>query len=264
MNFRSRLLGGISLSLILLSAAAAQAPQRYKSHDLNRPAPAVVDPGTPSTQTVVGKAPSDAVVLFDGKDLSAWVDKDGNPVKWQVKEGYFEAVPKSGYIFTKEKFGDAQLHVEFATPSPAHGEGQDRGNSGVFLMGLYEIQVLDSVNNKTYPDGQAGALYGQYPPLVNSSRGPGQWQTYDIVFHGPRFDKDGKVLKLGRVTVFHNGVLVQDNVEIQGPTVTGEPEKAHAEKLQYSLQDHNHPVRYRNVWIRELGDPVPPALPEGN
>jgi hypothetical protein len=239
------------------TAACAQTPTQWKPHDRNRPVPAVIDPGVPSTQDTPGKAPSDAIVLFDGKDLSAWSTKDGQPAKWKVGTGYFETVPKSGYMYSKQAFGDMQLHLEFATPSPAEGQDQDRGNSGVFLMGIYEIQVLDSYNNKTYADGQAAAVYGQYPPLVNSSRAPGQWQSYDIVFHPSKFDKGGKLIHLGRVTVFHNGVLVQDNVEIEGPTVTGEPDKPHADKLPLALQDHNHPVRFRNIWVRELATANP-------
>jgi len=165
-------------------------------------------------------------------------------------------VPKTGYIFTKQAFGDCQLHVEFMEPSPAKGEGQDRGNSGVFLMGLYEIQVLDSYQNKTYADGQAAAVYGQYPPLVNASRPPGRWQSYDIVFHAPRFGGDGKLARAARVTLFHNGLLVQDNVEILGSTATEEPlYEKQSDKLPLALQDHNHPVRYRNIWVRELASP---------
>ena len=232
----------------------AQVDTRWKIHDPDRPAPPVTDPGTASTQESPGRAPSDAIVIFDGKDLSKWAHKDGSAAKWKVENGYFEVVPKTGYIYTREAFGDCQLHVEFAEPSPAKGEGQDRGNSGVFLQGLYETQVLDSYQSKTYADGQAGAIYGQYPPLVNASRAPGQWQTYDIVFHGPRFDKDGKLLRPARETVFHNGVLVQDNVELTGPTANGKrpPYSPQPEKLPLALQDHNHPVRYRNIWIREL------------
>jgi hypothetical protein len=242
---------GVSVALVGYGVQAAQQTQ-WKPHDMNRPAPTVVDPGAASTQDVVGRAPSDATVLFDGKDLSAWAQKDGTAAKWKVGSGYFETVPKTGYIYTKKAFGDCQLHLEFATPSPAVGEGQDRGNSGVFLMGLYEIQVLDSYNNKTYADGSAGAVYGQYPPLVNASRPPGQWQTYDIVFHAPKFG-DGKLVRKARVTVLHNGVLVQDDVEIQGTTSTPKPQyDAQPEKLPLGLQDHNHPVRYRNVWVREL------------
>jgi Domain of Unknown Function (DUF1080) len=243
----------VGAGLVGCSIVGAQAQLQWKAHDMNRPAPVVVDPGVASTQGVVGQAPSDAVVLFDGTDLSAWAQKDGTPAKWRVGNGYFETVPKTGYIYTKKAFGDCQLHVEFATSSPGVGQGQDRGNSGVFLMGLYEIQVLDSYNNRTYADGSAAAVYGQYPPLVNASRPPGQWQTYDIVFHAPKFARDGKLVKKARVTVIHNGVLVQDNVEIQGTTSTDKPEyTAGPEKLPLALQDHNHPVRFRNIWVREL------------
>ncbi len=232
----------------------AQVDTKWKIHDLDRPLPPVIDSGTPSTQDSPGRPPSDAVVLFDGKDLSKWTHKDGSAAKWKVENGYFEVVPKTGYIYTRESFGDCQLHVEFSEPSPAKGESQDRGNSGVFLQDLYETQVLDSYQSKTYADGHAAAIYGQYPPLVNSSRPPGQWQTYDIVFHGPRFAKDGKLLRPARETVFHNGVLVQDNVELSGPTAHGKrpPYEPQPEKLPLALQDHNHPVRYRNIWIREL------------
>jgi len=244
-------------TLILISLAHfsfAQAEMKWKIHDLNRPMPPVVDPGTASTQDTPGRPPSDAVVLFDGKDLSHWVDKDGKPAKWKVENGYMEVVAHTGNISSRDSFGDCQLHVEFAEPTPPHGESQERGNSGVFLMGLFEIQVLDSYQNKTYADGQAAAVYGQYPPLVNASRPPAQWQTYDIVFHGPRFGSGGKLLHPARVTVLHNGVLVQDNVEPTGPTAHGErpPYEAGPDKLPLQLQDHGNPVRYRNIWIREL------------
>src|SRR6202140_1377350 len=243
---------------LLLAATSqmryAQVDSRWKIHDTDRPLPPVIDAGTPSTQDLPGRPPSDAVVLFDGKDLSKWAHKDGSAAKWKVENVYFEVVPKTGYIYTREPFGDCQLHVEFAEPFPAKGESQDRGNSGVFLQGLYETQVLDSYQSKTYAEGQAGAIYGQYPPLVNASRPPGQWQTYDIVFHGPRFAKAGKILRPARETVFHNGVLVQDNVELSGPTAHGKrpPYEPQPEKLPLALQDHNHPVRYRNIWIREV------------
>jgi len=245
---------GALLLAVVPAICNAQVDPKWKIHDPNRPLPTVIDPGTPSTQDSPGRPPSDAVVLFDGKDLSKWAHKDGSAPKWKVENGYAEVVAKSGYIYTREAFGDCQLHVEFSEPAPPKGEDQDRGNSGVFLQGLYETQVLDSYQSKTYADGQAGAIYGQYPPLVNASRPPGQWQSYDIVFHGPRFAKDGKLLRPARETVFHNGVLVQDNVELSGPTAHGErpPYKAHAEKLPLALQDHSHPVRYRNIWIREL------------
>ncbi len=193
-------------------------------------------------------------MLFDGKDLSQWTSEDAQPAKWKVADGYMEVVPHSGLIHTRQPFGDCQLHVEFAEPSPPVGEDQERGNSGVFLMGLYEIQVLDSYHSKTYADGQASAVYGQFPPLVNASRPPGQWQTYDVIFHGPRFDQDGKVLRPARMTVLHNGVLVQDNVELSGPTGHHQrpPYKPTPDKLPLGLQDHGNPVRFRNIWIREL------------
>ena len=253
-----KLLFATTTALLLAVVPAicnAQVDPKWKIHDVDRPVPAVVDPGTASTLDAPGHPPSDAVVLFDGKDLSQWVQKkDGTLAKWKVENGYFEVVAKTGDVQTREAFGDCQLHVEFSEPSPAKGEDQDRGNSGVFLHGLYETQVLDSYQSKTYADGQAAAIYGQYPPLVNASRPPGQWQTYEIIFHGPRFDKDGKLLRPARETVFHNGLLVQDNVELTGPTGhhVRPPYKPGPEKLPLSLQDHNHPVRYRNIWIREL------------
>ena len=205
--------------------------------------PTVVDPGPP---------PSDAIVLFDGKDLSKWSGKEGD-AKWTVKDGYMQ-VNGTGPITTKEEFGDCQLHVEWATPSEVKGEGQGRGNSGIFLQGRYEIQVLDSYQNKTYFHGQAGSVYKQHAPLVNASKKPGEWQTYDIIFHAPRFNADGKVTQPGRVTVLHNGVLVQDNAEIYGKTShAGEPSyEKHPLKQPIQLQDHNNPVRYRNIWIRPL------------
>jgi Domain of Unknown Function (DUF1080) len=238
----------------LSQVSSAQVDPHWKIHDPNRPVPALIDPGTASSNDVPGRAPLDAVVLFDGKDLSKWAHKDGSAAKWKVENGYAEVVPDTGYIYSKQAFGDCQLHVEFAEPLPAKGESQERGNSGVFLMGLYEIQVLDSYENKTYADGQAAAVYGQYPPLVNAARPPGQWQSYDIVFHGPRFNKGGKLLRPARVSVLHNGVLVQDNVALTGRTEHGErpPYKAHPEKLPLGLQDHDTAVRFRNIWIREL------------
>jgi hypothetical protein len=242
------------LFLFMASVLQAQVPTiQRKIHDPNRPLPPVVDPENTSAQAP-GTPPSDASVLFDGKDLSKWMGEDGKPAQWKVENGYMEVAPGTGKISTKQGFGDCQLHVEFAEPTPPHGESQDRGNSGVFLQGLYEIQVLDSYQNKTYADGQAAAVYGQYPPLVNASRPPGQWQTYDIVFHAPRFDTQGKVLRPARVTVLHNGVLVQDSVALTGPTAHGErpPYKKTPEKLPLSLQDHHYPVRFRNIWIREL------------
>jgi hypothetical protein len=231
----------------------AQVDSRWKPNDPDRPVPPVIEPGTTSTQDSPGRPPSDAVVLFDGKDLSQWLGEDGQPAKWKVTDGAMEVVPHTKSIHTRQPFGDCQLHVEFREPLPPSGEGQERGNSGVFLMGLYEIQVLDSYDNKTYADGEASALYGQFPPQVNASRPAGQWQMYDVIFHAPRF-RDGKLLRPARVTVLHNGVLVQDNVELSGPTAHHDrpPYKATPDKLPLSLQDHGNPVRFRNIWIREL------------
>jgi hypothetical protein len=248
--------GTTSLALAICGHGFAQPDPNWKVHDYSRPRPPVVDPGTASTADQPGKPPSDALVLFDGSDLSHWVSLDGSPPKWVVKDGCLECVKGSGYIRTLQSFGDCQLHIEWAAPVPARGTSQGRGNSGVFLMGLYECQVLDSYENITYADGQASAVYGQYPPLVNASRSPGQWQSYDIIFTRPRFDLKGEVISPARMTVLHNGVLVQNNVTLTGPTgwLLREPYRAHADKLPLSLQDHGNPVRFRNVWIRELGD----------
>jgi hypothetical protein len=230
-------------------------PLRWKPNDRSRPLPPIITPGTASTQTHAGVPPSDGIVLFNGQDLSNWeAVKGGAPAKWTVGNGYFVVAPGTGDIRTKQAFGDYQLHVEWASPSPPKGKDQDRGNSGIFLHGLYEIQVLDSYENVTYADGEAAAVYGQYPPLVNASRKPGEWQTYDIVFHGARFDPDGKLTRRATVTVLHNGVLVQDHVEILGQNADHvRPPYPHTpEKLPLALQDHHHPVRYRNIWVREL------------
>ena len=251
---------GLAVTLCLAQLSLAQVDPRWKPNDPDRPLPPVIEPGTASTQDAPGRPPSDAIVLFGGKDkdkdISQWVGEDGHRAKWKLADGYMEVVPHSGYIHTRQPFGDCQLHVEFAEPVPPVGESQDRGNSGVFLMGLYEVQVLDSYQNKTYADGQASAVYGQFPPQVNASQPPGQWQTYDIIFHAPRFDKDGKLLRPARMTVLHNGVLVQDNVELSGPTAHHDrpPYKPTPAKQPHSLQDHGNPVRFRNIWIRELNE----------
>jgi hypothetical protein len=224
-------------------------------HDRDRPQPAVVEPGTFSSQEEPGRPPSDAIVLFDGKDLSQWVAMDGSPTKWIVRNGVMECVPGSGYARTLQSFGDCQLHVEWASPNPPHGEGQGRGNSGVFFgYNRYECQVLDSYQNKTYADGSAAAIYGQYPPLVNVMLPPGKWEIYDILWTAPRFDAEGNLVSRARETVFHNGVVVQNNVELTGRTdgFGWVPYKAHPERLPISLQDHGNPVRFRNVWVREL------------
>jgi hypothetical protein len=210
--------------------------------------PPKIDPGSP------GGAPSDAIRLFDGKDLSKWVNDSNGPADWAVKGGVV-TVRGTNQMFTKQAFGDCQLHVEWAAPNPPKGKGQARGNSGIYLQSRYEVQVLDSVDNPTYFNGQAGAIYKQYAPLVNASRKPGEWQTYDIVFHAPRFADDGKVLSPARVTLLHNGVLVLDNVEVKGFThndnVPTRYEK-HNLKEPLRLQNHHSAVRFRNIWIREL------------
>jgi hypothetical protein len=194
------------------------------------------------------------VILFDGRNLDSWRSGDGSPARWLVRSGYLQVAAGTGAIRTVRAFGDVQLHIEWASPSPARGEDQDRGNSGVFLMGQYEVQVLDSYGNHTYPDGQAAAVYGQYPPLVNASRAPGEWQSYDIVFRRPRFAGDGSLRQPATLTVFHNGVLVQDRVTLTGPTAhqTRPGYSPHPDKLPISLQDHSHPVRFRNIWARDL------------
>lgn len=240
----------------ILIAGVSIPVMKWKPNDRSRPLPPVITPGTASIQGEAGKPPSDAVVLFDGKDLSAWVGKNGQAAPWKVEDGYFEVVPGSGDIHTKQSFGDAQFHVEWATPSPATGTDQARGNSGIRLMTLYELQVLDSYHANTYADGEAGAIYSEYPPLVNACRPPGEWQTYDIVFHGPHFSPSGELTQLATATVFQNGVLVQDHVSLTGPTSGRKPYKAHSPKMPLNLQDHHHPVRYRNIWLRELHEPA--------
>jgi hypothetical protein len=209
-----------------------------------------------------GAPPSDAVVLFDGRDLASWVsEKDGSPAKWTVADGAMTVKPGAGGIRTKQAFGDVQLHIEFATPGIVKGTGQGRGNSGIFLAANtaaggsgYEVQVLDSYENATYWHGSAGSIYKQHAPLVNASRKPGEWQVYDIVFHAPRFDADGKIARRATFTVFHNGVLIQDHVDVMGITSHMGPPyyEAHPEKLPISLQDHGDLVSYRNIWLREL------------
>ena len=248
------------------SAFYGDAPDEHHPwaiHDHNRPQPKLVTPGTFSSQEQPGKPPSDAIILFDGSDLSKWEADEGEgvPSKWIVKDGAMECVPKSGYIRTKEKFGDCQLHVEWTAPTKVEGNSQGRGNSGVFLMGLVEIQVLDNYNNPTYADGFAASVYGQNPPYANALRPPGQFQTYDIVFRRPIF-KDGKQVAPGFVTVFENGVLVQDHTMIEGPTghMARTKTEPFPEAGPLKLQDHGNPVRYRNIWYRTL----PPRQVEGS
>jgi hypothetical protein len=241
----------MSAILAIGFALAQSGPKKdWPVHSLDRPLPAVVDPGPPGPPAPV---PSDAIVLFDGTGLSGWTGEKGGPARWRMENGYMEVAAGTGSIKTVQGFGDCQLHVEWASPAEVTGEGQDRGNSGVYLMDTYEVQVLDCYNNTTYADGTAAAIYGQYPPLVNACRKPGEWQTYDIIFHAPRFGADKKLVAPARITVLHNGVLVQDNVTILGPTTQDKPEYAwHPDRMPIQLQDHNHPVRYRNIWLREI------------
>jgi len=249
-------IASLSLAWLVCMAPATELnAQEYKS-GIVWPEPPVVDPGTAT------KAPSDAVVLFDGTDMSSFNKGD----KWIVKDGFAQVAETS--ITTKQAFGDCQLHLEFASPEEVKGKGQQRGNSGIYFMGKYEVQVLDSFNNKTYPDGQCGAVYKQQPPTVNACRGPGQWQTYDIIFTAPRFDDDGSVKSKAYVTVLHNGVLIHNHYELPGGTFWREPASysKHPEKLPLMIQNHGNPVRFRNIWVRENLNPLigekPPATKE--
>ena len=237
------ILGSVAL---LSSTAMAQEPGPFPAPKTEPP---IVTAGKNNSDP-----PSDAIILFNGQNLSRWQSGDSSAAKWKVIDGYAEVAPGTGDIQTRDKFGDVQLHIEWATPAVPKGEGQERGNSGVFLMGQYEVQVLDSYENKTYYHGQAGSVYKQYAPLVNASRKPGEWQTYDIIFHAPKFDEQGKVVDRARVTVIHNGVLIQNNVEIYGITYNDRPAIyiAHPSQLPLRLQDHGNPIRYRNIWIRRL------------
>lgn len=241
-----------------LAWAGPQAAQEWAVHDMNRPVPQVVDPGPAGPPA---PAPAGAVILFDGSHLDRWAGEKGGPALWKVENGYMEAVAKTGSIRTKKKFGDCRLHIEWATPAVVVGEGQGRGNSGVFLMNAYEVQILDSYNNRTYADGQAAAIYGQHPPLVNACRPPGEWQSYDIEFRSPRFAADGALLEPARMTVRHNGILVHDNAVLTGPTAhkARPPYAAHPDRLPISLQDHGNPTRFRNIWVQDLAAPAPKA-----
>ncbi|MDX2038000.1 MAG: DUF1080 domain-containing protein [Isosphaeraceae bacterium] len=271
MSSRSILSACVILGLACVAVASALTPaaepgksvadrmRAWRQHDVSRPKPPVVTPVEP---TRVVPAPADAVVLFDGDDLDAWTPVEGGgPARWKVADGVFEVTPGRGAIRTKQGFGDVQLHIEWASPMPPNGVGQDRGNSGLFFMGVYELQILDSHNAETYTDGQAGALYGQYPPLANASRPPGEWQSYDVAFRRPRFETDGTLIEPARMTVFHNGVLVQNNEELLGQTswLRWSPHEDLGEKAPISLQDHGHPVRFRNIWVRPLPERSAPT-----
>jgi hypothetical protein len=245
MEKKSFLLTAIFILFVLTMEAQKGIPEVTEVHE---PVPPVVTPGTGTAP------PSDAIVLFNGTDLSQWEKGNGDPAPWKVDDNAMTVVPGTGGIQTKQGFGDVQLHIEWRSPEIVKGDGQGRGNSGVFFMGRYEIQVLDSYENHTYPNGQAASVYKQHIPLVNASRKPGEWQTYDIIFTAPRFNEQGRVSHPARVTVIHNGVLVQNNVEIWGTTeYIGLPTYTrHDDRLPLGLQDHGDLVSFRNIWIREL------------
>lgn len=241
----------VSTMLLSLFVASVQCGQTQGDPQLTEvwePVPRVVTPGAGT------EPPSDAIVLFDGEDLSQWQSEDDSPAKWTITDGAFTVLKDAGDVHTKRPFGDCQLHLEWRIPAQIEGEGQRRGNSGVFLQGRYEVQVLDSFDNPTYSNGQAASIYKQHIPLVNASRKPGEWQTYDIFFLAPRFTETGTVLRPACVTVIHNGVLVQDHVEIKGRTThIGSPRyQKHNSKEPLVLQNHGSPISYRNIWIREL------------
>jgi hypothetical protein len=275
MTTQSQAILRVSLSAVFLVAAQAQTPAPakganhdlgfedtpmlpglpYHVHDPNRPHPPVVTPGTQP-----GDPPSDAIVLFDGKDLSKWTGHastitraGGGTPEWKVENGSMEVVPNTGDLATKDRFGDCQLHVEWASPTEVRGNSQGRGNSGVLLMGRYEIQVLDSYNNPTYADGQAGAIYGQWPPMANPTRKPGEWQSYDILFEAPKFEGE-KLIAPAYFTVFLNGVVLHNHRASMGPMVYRQVAHYSPQPAEDSLvlQNHNNKVRYRNIWIRRL------------
>lgn len=240
----------INLIFICLVFAAGLYSQEWTDHltELHEPVPRIVTPGETAAP------PSDAIVLFDGTNLDHWESSNGGPVKWDFNNGILTVIDGAGGIQTKQGFGDVQLHIEWRTPAEIAGKGQGRGNSGVFLQTLYEVQVLDSYENSTYVNGQAGAVYKQHIPLVNACRPPGEWQAYDIIFTAPRFREDGTLFSPATVTVLHNGVLIQNHVTLLGPTENiGLPSyKPHDLKMPLMLQDHDNPVSYRNIWVREL------------
>ncbi len=231
----------------------------HETDPAKQPQPPVVEPK--AYDAAAAKPPADAIVLFDGTPETAanWTATDGSPTKWKTVDEALESVKGAGYIQSKQKFGSCQLHIEFATPSTVKGNGQGRGNSGVFLMGQYEVQVLDSYENTTYPDGQCGALYGRAKPNVNACRPPGEWQTYDITFHRPLFDEKGNVTRKAKFHVVHNGHVIHDNVTLHGGTGWRGPHsiseyKAHGDEGPLKIQDHGNPVRFRNIWIKNLED----------
>jgi len=237
----------VTVMMIMTSAFSQDKPEP-KDTEVWEPEPKVITPGNGPYAP-----PSDAIVLFDGKNLNNWVHNDGKAAKWTIADGAMTVAKGTGGIKTKQTFGDIQLHIEWRTPAKVEGEGQGRGNSGIFLCEKYELQVLDSYNNRTYSNGQAGSIYKQAIPLVNASKRPGEWQVYDVVFIAPTFHQDGTLNKAGRITVFHNGALIHHNTEIKGTTeYLGQPKVIPHGKGSISLQDHGNPTSFRNIWLREL------------
>lgn len=230
--------------------------QKWRVHDVDRPSPPVVTPGTNSSNDAVGTAPSDAIVLFDGSNTDAWANRAGGACEWTLVDGNaMEVTPRTGDIHSKQAFGSCQLHVEWRAPTEIYADSQGRGNSGVFLLGLYEIQVLDGYDNPTYADGVTAAIYGQYPPLVNACVPPGDWHVFDVVFETPEY-AGSQLVKPASMTVFHNGVLVHLRQEMQGPTkhrALASYDEPHGPTGPLVLQDHGDKVQFRNIWIRELG-----------
>lgn len=242
----------IVFACLMFASSATAFAQRTgdpKLTEMWEPKAPIVTPGKTSTDP-----PSDAIVLFDGKTLDKWVSEKGGPAQWTIADGAMTVKPQAGGIVTKEGFGDCQMHIEWRTPVVVKGEGQGRGNSGIFLMGKYELQVLDSYNNTTYSNGQAGSIYKQHIPQANASRPPGEWQSYDIIFTAPTFYEDGRIKSPARITVLHNGVLVQNNTTIWGSTqyIGIANYEKHSAKEPIMLQDHGDLVSFRNIWIRPL------------
>lgn len=238
----------VTCSILLFPFLTIAQIVKPQASEVWAPEPRIVTPGS-----TINDAPSDAIILFDGTSMDAFQHRDGSPVQWQLKSGTMTVVKGTGSIFTKENFGSCQLHLEWRAPTIIEGQGQGRGNSGVFFQDRYEVQILDSYDNRTYSNGQASSIYKQHIPLVNAMRPPGEWQTYDIIFNAPVFNSDGIKVRSGTFTVIHNGVLVQNNVEIKGTTeYIGFPQNdAHGEG-PIQLQDHSNPVSYRNIWLRKL------------
>jgi len=251
MNFLKFKISKFVILCVLISSFSVKGQERPKLDpkltEAWEPVPEKVTPGERNAP------PSDAIILFDGKDLNEWISENDGAAEWIVADGAMTVKSGTGEIKTKQKFGDFQLHIEWRTPAKVKGEGQGRGNSGIFMMEKYELQVLDSYESRTYSNGQAGSVYKQSIPLVNACKGPGEWQTYDVIFMAPVFTEKGHIKAPAKITALHNGVLIQNNFELKGPTIFDQIPlyEAHG-KGSLLLQDHGNPVSYRNIWVREL------------